>query len=123
MTHTKKSIMIGVVVAAILLTEILMMLQVEKASGSVITGQAYNSTTTISTSAGTHYQARSTSNVGGCELGTVTVASSSSSRLQLWNATSTTDSASTTIANFDESIAVGTYIFDLQCDRELIIAT
>ena len=96
---------------------------VQRSQGSVITGQAYNATTSLSTSAGTYWQARSTSNVGGCELGSVVVASSSATRFRLWNATSTTDVASTTIVNFDEVLDTGTYIFDLQCTRGLIVET
>lgn len=94
------------------------------ANGSVITGQAYNSTTSISTSAGSFWQARSTSNVGGCELGSVIIASSTAaSTFRLWDATSTTDVASTSIVVFPTSAVAGTYTFDIVCKRGLIIDT
>lgn len=94
------------------------------ASGSVITGQAYNATTTNSTSAGTFWQARSTSNVGGCELGSVVIASTTATAgITLKNATSTSDVSSSTIAAFPANAAAGTYTFDMACKRGLIIET
>lgn len=94
------------------------------ASGSVITGQAYNSTTSISTSAGSFWQARSTSNVGGCELGSVVIASTTATAgITLKNATSTTDVSSTTIVAFPANAAAGTYTFDIACPRGLIVET
>lgn len=91
--------------------------------GSTIMGNDYQATTSISTSANTHWQAKVAAN-GGCSLGSVVVASSSSgTRFKLWNATSTTDTASTTIADFDEAIAVGTYTYDITCTRGLVVET
>jgi len=90
--------------------------------GSTISGQEYQATTTISTSAGTHWQARVAAN-GGCSLGSVVVASSSNTVLRIWNATSTTDIASTTIVTFDSDVLEGTYTFDISCSRGLVVDT
>ena len=86
-------------------------------------GMEYNSTTTVATSANTHWQARSTANGGGCSLGSIVVASSSAATIKIWNATSTTDVASTTILTTDKNIAEGTYTFDIVCTRGLVIET
>ena len=93
------------------------------ASGSVVGGNEYNSTTTRATSAGTHWLAKSTSNTSYCAIGSLIVASSSATTLVLWDATSTTDVSSTTIATFKAAIGEGTYTFDTTCKRGLIIET
>lgn len=54
-------------------------------------------------------------------LGSVIIASSSGATIELWNATSTTDVASTSIVKFKASVAEGTYTFDLNFDRGLIL--
>lgn len=91
--------------------------------GSVTQGNEYNSTTTRSTSAGTHWVAKTTTNGGMCALGSIVVASSSATTLTIWNATSTTDSASTTIATLKAGVAEGTYTFDAVCTRGVVVAT
>jgi len=88
-------------------------------TGSVGVSSEYFSTTTVSTSAGTHWLARG----GSCTFGSVVVASSSATTLTLWNATSTTDSASTTIATLKAAISEGTFTFDTVCDRGLVVET
>lgn len=90
---------------------------------SIETGSEYNSTTTRSTSAGTHWQAKVAS-LGGCSLASVVIASSTNSTgFQLRDATSTTDVASTTIVQFKPSTVEGTYTFDLVCTRGLVVVT
>lgn len=86
--------------------------------GAAITGQAYTATTTDSGEAGTHLQAKT---ARGCEVGSVVIASSSATSFVLWNATSTTDTASTTLATFEAGAVEGTYTFDVVCTRGLVI--
>ena len=56
-------------------------------------------------------------------LGSVIISSTTAGTMKIWNATSTTDSASTTIATFAASAANGTYTFDAIITRGLIIET
>jgi hypothetical protein len=86
--------------------------------GSVNDGQAYNATSTTSAISGTHQVLKSSGGV----LGSVTIASTSAFTLEIWNATSTTDSASTSIAKFKASPVEGTYMFDASLPRGIIIA-
>lgn len=86
--------------------------------GSVTAGNEYTATTTASTFGGTHRQLK----VGPGALGNVTIASTSAHSLTLWNATSTTDSASTTIVTFKASASDGTYTFDASFDRGLVVS-
>lgn len=76
--------------------------------GGSTAGNEYTATSTAASFAGTHRQLK----VGAGSLGVVTISSTSAHALTLWNATSTTDSASTTIATFKASVAEGTYQFD-----------
>jgi len=87
--------------------------------GSVAISGEYHATTTVATSAGTHWLART----GSCTLGSVVVASSSATTLTLMNATSTTDIASTTITTLKAGISEGTYTYDTICTRGLVVET
>jgi hypothetical protein len=93
------------------------------ALGSVMQGGEYNATTTISTSAGTHWVARSVTSGSSCTLGSIIVASSSATTFTIWNATSTTDVSSTTITTLKASVGEGTYTYDIVCSRGLVIET
>ena len=91
-----------------------------QAHGSIETGQEYTATTTDSGEAGRHLVARSSG--AACALGSVTVASSSGTTFEVWNATSTTDIASTSLLRLKASVAEGTYTLGAACPRGLIIA-
>lgn len=91
--------------------------------GGVQQGSEYNATTSISTSAGTHWLAKGIASGGTCALGSVVIASTSVTTLTLWDATSTTDIASTTIVTFKENVVEGTYVYDIVCFRGLIVET
>ena len=91
--------------------------------GSVFSGHEYTSTTTQSTSAATDYVAKSLTGGGTCSLGSVVVASTSATTLTIMNATSSTDTASTTLAIFKPSVGEGTYTFDVTCSRGIVIET
>ena len=54
-------------------------------------------------------------------LGSVIVASSSATAVTLWDATSTSDVSSSTIAIFKSAISEGVYTFDIILKRGLII--
>lgn len=85
--------------------------------GSVTDGQAYTSTSTDSTYANSRRQIKSSSGV----LGSVVVLGTSATVVEIKNATSTTDIASTTIAIMTASPATGTYVFDAAFDRGLVV--
>ena len=92
--------------------------QPEIAHGSVVTGSEYGYATT--TAAG-NTNVRSNLISPGCTLGSVVIASSSATAFTIWNAASTTDAASTTIATFEANAAEGTYTFDVACPRGISI--
>lgn len=78
----------------------------------------YFATSTTAMTAGNHVTIVSNQ---GAKLGTIVVASSTSGTLRVRNATSTTDSASTTVALFGASPTSGTYDFNIYLDRGLIV--
>lgn len=88
--------------------------------GSVAVSNEYRATTSIASSAGTHYLASTLPN---CTLGSIVVASTSETLFRIWDATSTTDVASTTLLTMDNSPAAGTYTFDLTCKRGIVVDT
>ncbi len=87
-------------------------------AGGVDTGQEYNATSTVDMTARFGVLKTSTG-----ALGSVIVASSSATTFKVWNATSTTDVASTTPVQFVASPDNGTYIFDAVFDRGIIVET
>ena len=86
--------------------------------GSVSVGSEYNATTTADMTAGAFATIISDAQA---TLGSIVVASSSAGTLQVWNATSTTDVSSTTVTTLKASIGEGTYTFDLNLSRGLIV--
>lgn len=93
----------------------------QQASGSVSVTDEYFATSTTATVAGKHL--KTTGGTGLCALGSVVVASSSATTFTLWNATSTTDISSTTIATFVADLPEGTYTLDVNCNRGLVLDT
>ena len=119
----QKVFLIGVVAIVVFAAGLYFFTGEEPKIRGVGQGSEYNSTTTRSTSAGTHWQAKVAS-LGGCSLASVVIASSTNSTgFQLRDATSTTDVASTTIVQFKPSTVEGTYTFDLVCTRGLVVVT
>ena len=90
-------------------------------SGGVPVANEYRATSTaaFASSTAAKYQLIKT---GNSVLGSVTIASSSSKILTIWNATSTIDTASTSFVAFKASAAEGTYVFDAILTRGLIVA-
>ena len=91
--------------------------QPREAFGSTFPGAEYNATTT--TGMGSVYNVVSANRV--VALGSIIVASSSGSTFKVWNATSTTDTASTTVFGLKAAIGEGTYTFDTELTRGLIV--
>lgn len=85
--------------------------------GASIDGEAGYTATTTSAIAEGHIQIKS----GYGMLGSIVVASSSATTFKVWNATSTTDVASTSITNFVASPANGTYTYDVNLSRGIIV--
>lgn len=88
------------------------------ANASVITGSEYNYATT---SAAGHTNIRSTAIAPGCTLGSVIIVGSASTTFAIWNATSTTDVGSSTMAVFQANAPAGTYTFDMACTRGISV--
>ena len=85
--------------------------------GSTFPGGEYNATTTVGMAL-VHNLISGNRVVG---LGSIIVASSSASTFKVWNATSTTDTASTSVFAMKASIAEGTYTFDAELTRGLVV--
>jgi len=85
--------------------------------GGVPQGQAYQATTTTSSYANTKAIVKTQSGV----LGSVIITGTSATVVELRNATSSTDVASTTIATIAASAGTGTYVFDSSFDRGLVV--
>jgi len=101
-----------------------------QALGSVAVGGEYHSTSTLNMGSSTHKviglrdpsHALAQSSTSLSTLGNVIISSPSTVAFKLWDATSTTDGASTTIVGFGAAPAVGiTHIFDVALKRGLII--
>jgi len=110
---------IGVIIGAVFGFEYIV--NTDKALAGVQVGSEYNYATTTSTQSG-HKLVKSTTNTSVCTLGSVVIASSSASQFTIWNATSTTDVASSTITTFEANAAEGTYAFDVACTRGIVVA-
>jgi len=89
----------------------------EQPIGGVNIANEYHATTTRDMTA----DAEQLIQTGGSVLGSVIVASSSATNMSIWNATSTTDIASTTLTTFDADLSNGTYTFDTIMTRGIII--
>lgn len=102
--------------------------QKESIVGSVARGQEYQATSTYVMLGGGVIAPSPAATVlfrqigtGDNTFGSVVVASSSATVARIWNATSTTDVGSTTIANFVAAPANGTYTFDVSAPRGIIL--
>lgn len=78
------------------------------AFGSVMPGGEYSATTTRGVAAGMKVVAANKV----VTLGSVVIASSSPTSFTIWNATSTADTASTSVITFPANATPGTYTFD-----------
>lgn len=88
-----------------------------EAYGSTYPGGEYLATTTV----GMGLLQNVVSGNRPVSLGSIIVASSSGTTFKIWNATSTTDVASTTVTAFKASVGEGTYVFDSTLSRGLIV--
>lgn len=84
--------------------------------GGVPQGQAYQATTTDSVYANKKVPVK----LGSGVLGSVVITGTSATVVELRNATSSTDVASTTIVTFAASAGTNTYTFDSSFDRGLV---
>ena len=105
MTKLEKSLLIALVIGGFIIG-FLSHEAGNRVVGSVEQGSEYQATTTVGMAVGLRSLACTQT------LGSVIVASSSAGTLKIWNATSTTDTASSTIATFIASPVQGTYTFD-----------
>jgi hypothetical protein len=84
--------------------------------GSVTGGNEYYATTTAFMQAG-HRLIKT----GQSALGSLVITSVGSAQLEIWNATSSTDIASTSVARIKPAAAEGTYTFDVSMPRGIVI--
>lgn len=111
------SVMAGVIASIAMLIAVLSFVKTnDNRLGSIETGEEYNATTTAAMATG--FSVLKTSSG---QLGSVIVASSSAATFTIWNATSTTDIASTSPVRFVASPANGTYTFDASFTRGIIV--
>lgn len=89
---------------------------VQPSFGSVVRGSEYQATTTTAIPNGHRFV-----KTGDSILGSIIIASSSAGTLKVWNATSTTDTASTTAITFIASPTVGTYTYDMVMTRGIVL--
>lgn len=111
-------VVLACVVASVAASVLVLQYAPKATLGSVQTGSEYGYGTT--TAAGNQVF-RTTANGTGCTLGSIIIASSSATGFTVWNATSTTDVGSTTIATFGPADDEGTYTFDAACSRGISI--
>ena len=90
--------------------------QYNTATGSVFVGNEYLSTTTATMSGGVSIAPNKQ-----ITIGSIVVASSSVGTLEVRDATSTTDTASTTFTVLKASIGEGTYTYDVRLKRGLAV--
>jgi hypothetical protein len=115
MSTTKNIVALALLVAAFALLAFSLQ-QPQHAFSSVITGGEYQATTTGGLPTG-HQVVRGSLTT----LGSVVIASSSATSFTIWNATSTTDTASTSLVTFEADAAEGTYTFDIDLVRGLVV--
>lgn len=115
---------IGAIAAAVAVIAFVMAVYVPRQSfiAGAQTGDAFTATTTSSGQAGLNLMVKTTYETSPyCELGSVIIASTSAQAITIKNATSTTDTASTTLAYFPANTAAGTYTFEAACTRGLAV--
>lgn len=112
-------IILSVIILGVIVISALEIGRTSQAPGSVGVGNEYSatSTATMTTVMNTILVNRPVT------LGSIVIASSSSKTLTIWNATSTIDTASTSVAVFKANTVEGTYTFDVSLPRGLIIQT
>lgn len=111
-----KFLLIGGMISALLLLAVYIP-QTSKNQGSVDKTNEYKSATTLTMTAASSTQVFSRSGT----LGSIVISSSTAGTLELRDATSSTDVASTSIAKFPANASVGTYTFDISLYRGLSV--
>ena len=91
--------------------------------GSIQDGQAYNATTTYNLGGAPTFGVAQVLKTSGGTFGSVVITGAVAGAMKFYDATSTTDVASTTIATFPASAAAGTYTLDSAFNRGLIMGT
>ncbi len=125
---TKRQILLiqfGIIVGLIFATAMLLMLNgANKATASVdYSAAAYQSTTTRPVS-GTAINSPAILSLGYGVFGSVIITGTGTGTINFYDATSTaagTLTATTTLASFPASTAVGTYVFDIQYTKGLVM--
>lgn len=101
---------------AVAVVALVVALQKSNTFGGVASSDGYYATSTAALADG-HDLIRT----GPTLLGSVVIASSSAATITIWNATSTTDTASSTFATIKASLTEGTYVFDAVLERGLVV--
>lgn len=124
-----KKLFIGLASFLLIVTFGIVLESNQRAFGSVNRSNDYQATTTFAMLGGLDGTAPTAASShlyrvvgsGDNTLGSVVVASSSATAFYVWNATSTSDIASTSLGSFVASPANGTYTFDVVAPRGLIV--
>lgn len=117
MTLTYKDIIAVAILLAVIGVFSIIWQRPGQVSGSVMPAGEYLATTTVGM-ASVHNIVSANRVIS---LGSIVVASSSATTFKVWNATSTTDIASTSVFGMKASIGEGTYTFDAELPRGLIV--
>ena len=130
-SKTNSTLIPAIIIAIFIVIISLVVGQINKAVGSVSVTDEYYATSTFAKLGGTSAvnppvaaTARTTMSLVASStgvLGSIIVASSSATVFEVWNATSTTDVASSSIGHFVASPANGTYTFDVVANRGIIV--
>lgn len=91
--------------------------------GSVSQGSEYNATSTYRANGVPQFPNTQVIKTFAGTLGSVVITGAVAGTIRLYDATSTTDVSSTTLAIFPSSTAAGTYTFDVGFSRGLIVGT
>ncbi len=123
MTRTEKILLTLTTTVVIFCAFMLWMNNIQQTYGSVSLANEYKSTTTATMNGSGATTARTQISIqsGESVLGSVVVSSTTNATFKIWNATSTTDIASTTALTFSASPANGTYTYDVSLTRGLIL--
>lgn len=89
--------------------------------GSVVVGGEYQATTTLNMGTNKHQLIQSAYQSSSVTLGSIIIASSSATTIKIWNATSTTDTASTTLGTIKAAAGEQTLTFDAIMTRGLVL--
>lgn len=117
----KNIYIIGIIVIAVVSLFLFLRSPAEEPLSSVAVSGEYLATTTSQMGTPLGAVTKRQLRTGPSTLGSIVIASTTAHSFRVYNATSTTDVSSSTLVNFVADVAAGTYTFDVQVNRGIII--